>query len=183
MDYDEQEEEILECIRNYEESPNKSEQVLKKIKTKLRLYEQELINNEAGDDRMEWISDQKRRVDKIHSSKQVETNPITVKQILHLGVTIDEAMKNIAADTEKAIEASTYIRIELDKQIEELDNLEDENKEFKKRVRRAKKGLKVIIARALMNKCTRFLLVLVILAIIGLIVVSILVDKGVINVG
>jgi hypothetical protein len=40
-------------------------------------------------------------------------------------------------------------------------------------MKRAKKGLQVIIRRALMNKCTQFLMILVILAIIGLIVVSI----------
>jgi len=40
----------------------------------------------------------------------------------------------------------------------------------------------VIIARGMMNKCTRFLMVLVILAIIALIIVTILVDNGVINV-
>lgn len=49
-------------------------------------------------------------------------------------------------------------------------------------MKKAKKGLKVIIKRAMMNKFTRFLMVLVILAVIGLIVVSILVDKGIIKV-
>lgn len=69
---------------------------------------------------------------------------------------------------------STYIRIELDKQIELLDNLEDENKEYKKRMKRVKKGLQVIIRRAIMSKITRFLMVLVLLAVIGLIIVYVL---------
>ena len=49
-------------------------------------------------------------------------------------------------------------------------------------MKKAKKGLKVIIKKAMLNKLTRFLMVLVILAIIGLIVVSVLVDNGTISV-
>lgn len=49
-------------------------------------------------------------------------------------------------------------------------------------MKKVKKGLKVIIKRAMLNKLTRFLMVLVILAVIGLVVVSILVDSGKISV-
>jgi hypothetical protein len=45
-------------------------------------------------------------------------------------------------------------------------------------MKRAKKGLKVIIRRALMNNCTRCLMILVILAIVGLIVVSVIKDNS-----
>lgn len=55
----------------------------------------------------------------------------------------------------------------------------DENKEGTKRLRRAKRGLKTIIKRAMLNKCTRFLAIITVLALIGLIVVYILKDNGV----
>lgn len=45
-------------------------------------------------------------------------------------------------------------------------------------MKKAKKGLKVIIKRAMMNKITTALMVLVLLAVIGLIVVSVLKDNG-----
>jgi hypothetical protein len=45
-------------------------------------------------------------------------------------------------------------------------------------MKRAKKGLQVIIRRALMNRCTQCLMVLVILAIVGLIVVSVIKDNN-----
>jgi hypothetical protein len=48
-------------------------------------------------------------------------------------------------------------------------------------MKRAKKGLQVIIRRALMNNCTKFLLVLVLLAVVGLIVYTVLKDNGKIN--
>lgn len=44
---------------------------------------------------------------------------------MKIGDDIENRLKDIMIDTEKAISASTYIRIELEKQIEALDNLED----------------------------------------------------------
>lgn len=98
---------------------------------------------------------------------------LKVKDILVLGEDINQRMDDILVNTEEAIQVSTYIRIQLEKQIQALDQLEDENKEFKKRVKKVKKGLKVIIRRAMLNKITRFLMILVLLAVIALIVVYI----------
>jgi hypothetical protein len=44
-------------------------------------------------------------------------------------------------------------------------------------MKRAKKGLQVIIRRALMNRCTQCLMILVILAIIGLVVATVVKDN------
>ena len=74
------------------------------------------------------------------------------------------------------------IRLELEKQIEGLDAIYDENMDSKKKIKRAKKGLKTILKRAMLNKLTRCLAILVLLAIIGLITVSVLKDKGIIKV-
>jgi flagellar biosynthesis/type III secretory pathway M-ring protein FliF/YscJ len=90
---------------------------------------------------------------------------------MNLGNDIHGRLNDIHANTAKAIDVATYIRLDLDKQIEALDSLEDENKEFAKRMKRAKKGLQVIIRRAMMNKCTQCLMVLMILAVIALIIV------------
>lgn len=111
----------------------------------------------------------------------VVKDEIKVKHILAIDDQVQQGMNEILKDTEQAIQISTYIRIELEKQIEALDQLEDENKEFKKRIKKAKQGLKVIIKRAMLNKITRFLMVLVLLAVIGLVVVSILKDNGTIQ--
>ena len=48
------------------------------------------------------------------------------------------------------------------------------------RLNRVKKGLNVILRRAMLNKCTRFLAVLLILAIIGLIVLYVLRGQGIV---
>ena len=66
--------------------------------------------------------------------------------------------------------------------MEDLDALYEENIEGSNRLKRAKKGLTKIIQRAMLNKLTRFLCVLLILVVIGLAVVVILRDNGVIQV-
>ena len=73
------------------------------------------------------------------------------------------------------------IRIELEKQIEGLDAIYEENMDSRKKIKRAKKGLKQILKRAMLNKLTRCLAILVVLAVIGLITVSVLKDKGIIK--
>lgn len=60
-----------------------------------------------------------------------------------------------------------------------LDNVYEQNKDIENRLKRVKKGLIVILRRAMMNKCTRFLAVLLVVAVIGLTVVWILRNNGV----
>lgn len=84
------------------------------------------------------------------------------------------------AGTEKAVEISTYIKLELNRQIEVLDDVYEQNRDIDSRLNRVKKGLNIILRRAMMNKCTRFLAVLLVIAVIGLIVVWILQNNGVI---
>lgn len=105
-----------------------------------------------------------------------------VKDILLLGEDIDKRLVNVHKYTEEAISASTMIRLELEKQIEGLDAIYDENMDTRKKIKRAQKGLKQILKRAMLNKITRCLMVLVLLAVIGLITVSILKDKGIIKI-
>lgn len=107
---------------------------------------------------------------------------VQVKDILLLGEDIDKRLVNVHKYTEEAISASTMIRLELEKQIEGLDAIYDENMDTRKKIKRAQKGLKQILKRAMLNKITRCLMVLVLLAVIGLITVSILKDKGIIKI-
>ena len=60
----------------------------------------------------------------------VVKDEIKVKHILAIDDQVQQGMNEILKDTEQAIQISTYIRIELEKQIEALDQLEDENKEL-----------------------------------------------------
>lgn len=48
---------------------------------------------------------------------------VKVKDILALGMDINNRMNDILVNTEEGIQASTYIRLELEKQIEALDEL------------------------------------------------------------
>jgi len=64
--------------------------------------------------------------------------------------------------------------------MEVLDDVYEQNIDTSHRLERAKKGLIVILRRAMLNKLTRFLVVLLILAIIGLITLYILKGQGII---
>lgn len=106
---------------------------------------------------------------------------VKVNDILKLGEDIDQRLINVQKHTEEAIKASTMIRVELERQIEGLDAIYDENMDARKKIRRAQKGLKTILKRAMMNSFTRFLAILVVLGVIGLITVYVLKDKGIIK--
>ena len=67
----------------------------------------------------------------------------------------------------------------MDRQIEELDELYDKNKDTKQRIKKAQKGLRVIIRKAMLTRCTRFLCVLTVLGVVAVIVVYILKGNGV----
>ncbi len=60
-----------------------------------------------------------------------------------------------------------------------LDDVYEQNIDMDSRLNRVKKGLIVILRRAMLNKLTRFLAVLLVVTLIGLIVVWILKGKGV----
>lgn len=64
--------------------------------------------------------------------------------------------------------------------MEVLDEVYEQNIDMGHRLERAKKGLMVILRRAMLNKLTRFLVVLLILAIIGLITLYILRGQGIV---
>ena len=50
----------------------------KKIKNQIKIYDEELINNYASDDRTDWLTQQKRRLDKMQTAKQLGANQVTV---------------------------------------------------------------------------------------------------------
>jgi uncharacterized Tic20 family protein len=60
-----------------------------------------------------------------------------------------------------------------------LDDVYEQNIDMDSRLNRVKKGLIVILRRAMLNKLTRFLAVLLVVTLIGLIVVWILKGNGV----
>ena len=70
---------------------------------------------------------------------------------------------------------------ELERQIEVLDNIYEENLEFDNRLNRVKQGLIIILRRAMMNKLTRFLAILLLLAVVALIVLYVLKSNNVIT--
>lgn len=62
-------------------------------------------------------------MNKIKEGKILVKDEVKVKDILALGMDINNRMNDILVNTEEGIQASTYIRLELEKQIEALDEL------------------------------------------------------------
>jgi hypothetical protein len=165
------------------------------------MYQLYLDENFADQDKYDWHLAQKKLLNQLRQDKQLiapkESSPqnaglnsegerllnpnIGQEYTKELKKEVDDALKEGERGLEKAIAISNFIKIELDKQISQLDAVYEQNKDFETRMKRAKEGLIVILRQAMTNKITRFFAVLLVLAIIGVLVVTILRSQGIVG--
>ena len=156
-----------------QENINKWEEIISKIKTKVKEYEKKIDKIKNAKDK----SASQMPVDEhLNPDAKVDLNKLNAQQVIDRGDVIldadDNAIDNMAKIVNKDVDQMKNVNVELNAQIEKLDNVDNDLKEIDFSLNRAKKQITNMFKLYAKDKCIVGLIVVIVIIIVVIIIVS-----------
>ena len=153
-----------------EENMTTWEETISQIKSRVKSYSEKLTNLE---------NEQKENLENVDPTDidvQVDLNKMNVQQVMQRGENIldadDKAIENMGRVINQDVDVMKNVNVELNKQNEQLDNIDDDLKDIDYSLERAGKQIKNMFKLYSSDKCITCMIVVILLIIITIILVS-----------
>ena len=156
-----------------QENINKWEEIISKIKTKVKEYDKKIDKIKNAKDK----STSQMPVDEhLNPDAKVDLNKLNAQQVIDRGDVIldadDNAIDNMAKIVNKNVDQVKNVNVELNAQIEKLDNVDNDLKEMDYSLKRAGKQITNMFKLYAKDKCIVGLIIVIVIIIVVIIIVS-----------
>ena len=156
-----------------QENINKWEDIISKIKTKVKEYDKKIDKIKNAKDK----STSQMPVDEhLNPDAKVDLNKLNAQQVIDRGEAIldadDNAIDNMAKIVNKDVDQMKNVNVELNAQIEKLDNVDNDLKEMDYSLKRAGKQITNMFKLYAKDKCILGLIIVIVIIIVVIIIVS-----------
>ena len=159
-------------LQNLESEENMTnwEEIISQIKSRIKNYTEKLTNLENEQ------KENSENADPLDIDVQADLNKMNVQQVMQRGDNIldadDKAIDNMGRVINQDVDVMKNVNVELNKQNEHLDNIDDDLKDIDYSLERAGKQIRNMFKLYSSDKCITCMIVVILLIIITIILVS-----------